>query len=134
MKIRKQITLSEDVIEYLESISGSGISKTIELIVRQHKDMNGEQMKVLANMILNMFEEKYKNMFTRIRLASSSSDINSQIILEILNSIILNSEIEQYYSTDIYESDIIKDSKKSVKDRIARLKQIKDNKIGKGRK
>lgn len=134
MKIRKQITLSEDVIEYLESISGSGISKTIELIVRQHKDMNGEQMKVLANMILNMFEEKYKNMFTRIRLASSSSDINSQIILEILNSIILNSEIEQYYSTDIYESDIIKDSKKSVKDRIARLKQIKDNKIVKGRK
>ena len=134
MKIRKQITLSEDVIEYLESISGSGISKTIELIVRQHKDMNGEQMKVLANMILNMFEEKYKNMFTRIRLASSSSDINSQIILEILNSIILNSEIEQYCSTDIYESDIIKDSKKSVKDRIARLKQIKDNKIGKGRK
>ncbi len=134
MKIRKQITLSEDVIEYLESISGSGISKTIELIVRQHKDMNGEQMKVLANMILNMFEEKYKNMFTRIRLASNSSDINSQIILEILNSIILNSEIEQYYSTDIYESDIIKDSKKSVKDRIARLKQIKDNKIVKGRK
>lgn len=133
MKIRKQITLSEDVIEYLESISGSGISKTIELIVRQHKDMNGEQMKVLANMILNMFEEKYKNMFTRIRLASNSSDINSQIILEILNSIILNSEIEQYYSTDIYESDIIKDSKKSVKDRIARLKQIKDNKIVKGR-
>lgn len=134
MKIRKQITLSEDVIEYLESINGSGISKTIELIVRQHKDMNGEQMKVLANMILNMFEEKYKNMFTRIRLASNSSDINSQIILEILNSIILNSEIEQYYSTDIYESDIIKDSKKSVKDRIARLKQIKDNKIVKGRK
>ena len=134
MKIRKQITLSEDVIEYLESISGSGISKTIELIVRQHKDMNGEQMKVLADMILNMFEERYKNMFTRIRLASNSSDINSQIILEILNSIILNSEIEQYYSTDIYESDIIKDSKKSVKDRIARLKQIKDNKIVKGRK
>ena len=49
-------------------------------------------------------------------------------IFLILNSIVYHLEAEESYSTEIMKSAIVADSEKTVKHRIARLKQVKDNK------
>lgn len=49
-------------------------------------------------------------------------------MLEILNSIILNLSMDKMYDTDILESNIVKESKDTVKNRIEKYKQLKDNK------
>ena len=46
----------------------------------------------------------------------------------ILNSIILNLSMDKMYDTDILESNIVKESKDTVKNRIEKYKQLKDNK------
>ena len=67
-------------------------------------------------------------MFTRLRLGVTTADKNSQVMLEILNSIILNLSMDKMYDTDILESNIVKESKDTVKNRIEKYKQLKDNK------
>ena len=67
-------------------------------------------------------------MFTRIRLASTMADRRKEVIVEILNSIVYHLEAEESYSTEIMKSAIVEDSENIVKRRVARLKQIKDNK------
>ena len=67
-------------------------------------------------------------MFTRLRLRLTTSYKNRQVMLEILNSIILNLSMDKMYDTDILESNIVKESKDTVKNRIEKYKQLKDNK------
>ena len=56
------------------------------------------------------------------------ADRRTEVIVEILNSIVYHLEAEESYSTEIMKSAIVADSEKTVKRRIARLKQVKDNK------
>ena len=90
--------------------------------------MTDEQTDIVAEKLLTKIEEKYKNMFTRLRLGVTTADKNSQVMLEILNSIILNLSMDKMYDTDILESNIVKESKDTVKNRIEKYKQLKDNK------
>ena len=90
--------------------------------------MTDEQTDIVAEKLLTKIEKKYKNMFTRLRLGVTTADKNSQVMLEILNSIILNLSMDKMYDTDILESNIVKESKDTVKNRIEKYKQLKDNK------
>ena len=90
--------------------------------------MTDEQTDIVAEKLLTKIEEKYKNMFTRLRLGVTTADKNSHVMLEILNSIILNLSMDKMYDTDILESNIVKESKDTVKNRIEKYKQLKDNK------
>ena len=56
------------------------------------------------------------------------ADRRTEVIVEILNSIVYHLEAEESYSTEIMKSAIVEDSENTVKRRVARLKQIKDNK------
>ncbi len=50
------------------------------------------------------------------------------MIVEILNSLVYHLEAEDSYNTELMKSAIVEDSENTVKRRVARLKQIKDNK------
>lgn len=134
-KIKKNLTLYEDTIDYLEMIkqknSLPSVSAAIDLVVQEHKNNSREQTDKIANRMADILSERYENLFTRLRLGTTTADRNSQVIIEALNSIILNYEIKDSYSTEIVESNIISDSKETVKKRIERYKQLKDSKAHK---
>lgn len=129
-KIRLNLTVSEDTKRYFEEYKEKhhlrSISEAVDGIARH--SMNTDNVDLIADRLLSKMEEKYKNIFTRIRLASTTSDINSQVMLEILNSMLINMNVKKGYMTDVVEAQVVTESKQHVKNKIAKFKQIKDNK------
>ena len=121
--------LSEQAYNYLCRFAAeNGLSNTaaMERIICEHQKYQGRESDILAQKVTDLLEEK--NLFTRIRLASTMADRRTEVIVEILNSIVYHLEAEESYSTEIMKSAIVEDSENIVKRRVARLKQIKDNK------
>ena len=89
-KEKKELTLYKDNIEYVKKIKAEqglrSLSAAVDYIIMQHKKMTDEQTDIVAEKLLTKIEEKYKNMFTRLRLGVTTADKNSQVMLEILNS------------------------------------------------
>lgn len=128
-KKNRTVTLDDETWKLLNRIQKENNlrsnSAAIEYVVSKEMNNGNEQ---LADKIIEKFDEKYNNLFTRIRLGSNGAEKNSQVLIEILNSMIVNLSLSDYFSTDTLESNIVIESKENVKERIARLKQIKDNK------
>lgn len=133
MANKKQITLTlyEDDYNYLKEIklktNARSISAALGTVVNEHRAGSGDQVNAVADKVIEKLDEKYRNIFTRIRLGTSTADKNSQIILEILNSMILNQGLTLTYDTDTVESDIVREGKDIVKKRIENYKQRKDS-------
>lgn len=134
MAAKKQTAfrLSDEILEYLKAYKEenhlSSITNTLELIIHEHQELNLRQNEVIANSVVEKIESKYGNAFTRIRLATRTADINSQIMIEIMNSI-LNSDIDAVFvPTDILKHDIVEKSEDKIQARIAYYKQKNDDK------
>lgn len=123
--------LSDSAYAYLSDYAKQyGLSNTaaLEKIICEHQNYKGKEYDILAEKVIDLLERKYKNLFTRIRLASTMADRRTEVIVEILNSLVYHLEVEDSYNTEIMKSAIVEDSENTVKRRVARLKQIKDNK------
>lgn len=129
-KTRVNLTISEQSKNYIEDYKKKNnyrsISEALDSIIKH--SMNTDNVDLIADRILRKIEDKYDNLFTRLRLAGNSADINSQVIVEILNSMIINMNMKKSFMTDTVESQVVADSKKQIKNRIAYYKQLKDNK------
>lgn len=131
---RKQTAfrLTPESLEYLKKYQSEhglkSLTAAIELIISN--DREKEKSEDLAKEIVNVLEDKYKNTFTRIRLASRTADINSQIILEILNSMLYAPGMAStnFVSTDTLKNEIVEQAENQTKAKIAYYKQLKDNK------
>lgn len=127
----KTYRLSDDVLRYISAIATeNGISNTaaLEKIIREHERQCTDQGEQLANLVVKKIEDKYSNMFTRMRLATTMSDRNIQIVLEILNSMLIHLKIDTAYTSSMIKSNVWEESEKAVKEMIAKYKQYKDNK------
>lgn len=129
-KSSKTYRLSENSLSYLEKVAKEfGLTNTaaLEKIIRDHESMYRDQGKQIATQVVNQIEEKYANMFTRIRLATTMSDRNIEIILELLNTIIISQKITTAYTSEMAKSFVWQECEEVVKERIARYKQKRDN-------
>lgn len=131
-KVKKDVTIYQENFDYVKKVKEerglSSFSAALDFIISEHKTHTGNQANAVADIIINKLNDEYSNLFTRLRLGVSTADKNSQILIEILNSIILNLNMDKAFSSDVVESTIIRESKETVKERIAYFKQIKDNK------
>ena len=133
---RKQTAfrLSPESLEYLKKYQSEhglkSLTAAVELIINNDRKKEKNQSENLAKDIVNILEDKYKNTFTRIRLASRTADINSQIILEILNSMLYAPGMAStnFVSTDTLKNEIVEQAENQTKAKIAYYKQLKDNK------
>lgn len=66
---------------------------------------------------------------TRIRLGTNTADINSQVIIELLNAIIYQFNVAPM-TTQFNETVAVTVSRQHIKKKIAEFKQRKDNKPG----
>ena len=111
------------------------VKKTIRLgpslakQLKQYFQNQREEYDRIAERFLELYEEKYKNYMTRVRLAAREADVNSQILLELANSMLfLNSaEGKDFIASDEMEHPMMQNAKHFVKDRIARFKQKNDS-------
>ena len=131
-KIQKNIRIHPGLAKQLADYSmEQGVTETFimeKALERYFRDQNQEYDRI-AERFLELYEAKYKNYMTRVRLAAREADVNSQILLELANSMLfLNSaQGKDFVASDEMEHPMMQNAKQFVKDRIARFKQKNDS-------
>lgn len=134
MKDRKNLTLNQETIEYIESynkIHGiNSISSGIDKIIMEHK-LNGEDT---TDLLVAAFEKKYGDVFSKMKRGINSTDGNIQVAIELLNTLIITLEATKYYPSLLYESPPLKEARDTVSKKAAYGKQVADSKRIRGGK
>ena len=91
MSIRKEFRLSDVELNYLQEYAETHnctSTTALKKIIKQHSESSENQTtKFLAKEIADSVCENLDNLLTRLRLGVNNADKNSQIIIELLNSI-----------------------------------------------
>ncbi|WP_415930650.1 hypothetical protein [Zhenpiania hominis] len=131
-RVKKTIRLGPSLAKQLETYAKEeDVTETFvfEQALKQYFQNQREEYDRIAERFLELYEAKYKNYMTRVRLAAREADVNSQILLELANSMLfLNSaEGKDFIASDEMEHPMMQNAKHFVKDRIARFKQKNDS-------
>ena len=127
---QKAFRLSDTAINYLEEFgekNNLNQTESLERIIREHKSQSDSEIDLITDKIIQKFDDKYKKLFTRLRLATNYTEKNVQVIIEILNRLIINMDYDDTYTSTLFKSKILEECEKEVKRRIAEYKQINDN-------
>ncbi len=130
-KEAKTYRLSKHALSYIDNFAAqNGITNTaaVEKIIKEHETMCNDQGEQIAALVVNKLEEKYVNMFTRMRLATTMADRNIQVVLEILNTILITQCITNAFTSNMTKSQVWQECEAVVKEQIAKYKQLKDHK------
>lgn len=128
--VRKNFDLSKEVIQYMQEYKNQhpeikSVTQALERIVLEHKEYCEEnQVDKIADAIIKKIENKYESMFTRIRLGVRTADINSQILIELLNTLLIHDKVPKYISTET-KHPVMVAAEFTVKERISNYKQRK---------
>ena len=123
--------LDIDCIDNMAKLYNIDNTKALEMIISEHRNFtnNDELSDKVALAVINAFEKKYKNIITRIRLASTGAERSTLVLLEMLNSLLVATENNNNaYTSKIAKSNVWKECEKLVEQRIDEYKQKKDNK------
>lgn len=129
---RKNYALSQGALEYLHLVIEKRAeikneTQAIETIIAEHQKLSEEAEERLAETILKKFDEKYEEMFTRLKISSISFDKNSQIMMEVLNTFLIVENIKMLISTEVMKSPVLEEAQEVLSKRIGKLKQKKDH-------
>lgn len=132
IKVKKDVTLENATIEFIDNFKKEyncrSFSSSIDTIIRDYQNVQSGFVENLSEIILEQINKKYGELFKRARIGINSADFNSQILIELLNTLIINLEINETYLTSKIKSEALIKSEESIKERIAYLKQLKDHK------
>lgn len=128
MALEKHIKLSpeaESILMELQKEKGfSSLNRTLEFIITDY-----ENNRNIAKAVSQRVSEDLSKVLTRIRLGTNTADINSQVIIELLNAIVYQFNVAPM-TTQFDETTAVTVSRQHVKDKIAAYKQKKNNKPG----
>lgn len=128
--MRKTIDLSEDVFEMVEAYKEKNHLKSFTCAMEEMIRNSEKEYELEERISKRVSDELYK-ILTRIRLGSNSADINSQVIVEILNAMVYQFDVSPL-ATGVKETDTVRQAKNYVREKIAEKKQKKDyDSIGK---
>lgn len=131
-KIQKNFRISPRLYQKLADYAEEqDVTETfiMEKALEQFFQEQTQEYDRIAERFLEKYEEKYKNYMTRVRLAAREADVNSQILLELANTMLYltSREGKDFISREEMEHPILQNAKQFVKDRIARYKQLQDS-------
>ena len=122
-KIMKAYRLKPSTIEQIkllkEEIGLPSFESTIDYVFN---DYATNRNKEFINSILEAFDEKYGNLFTRIRLGVNGADQNTQVLVELMNTLIYVNKISNFFPTEDLETVPLQLARKTVKERIERFR------------
>lgn len=132
-KIRKTIRIAPEMNEKLAAASdstGQSENHIIEQALIDYFTDKRSEYERIADLFLERYDEKYNAYMTRVRLGTRTADVNSQVVLEVLNTILMTMDIqgEHYMPSNEMMHPVIRKAKDSINEIIRKAKQIKDNK------
>lgn len=122
----KHVIFSSEVerilLEIQEEKGLRSLNSTLEFLVKDYANNRN-----IADAVAAKVTDELSKILTRIRLGTNTADINSQITIELLNSIIYQFGVKPM-TTDFEETPAVSVCRSHVKGKIADMKQKKDSK------
>lgn len=128
-KIRMTVRITPQMKEKLAAqkvLTGKSETAIIEEALEGYFSDDHED---LVRLFLERFDEKYKNLFTRLRLSATTADRNIEALLNLKNSELFYEGARPDHFTSMYQTEhgLITQAREAVKEQIALYKQRKDN-------
>lgn len=132
--IRKAYRLSDDKFKIIDDVKKEKNFKTeteaLAYILEEYKNRKEDEKdkEVLADLVIEKMQLKFKKSFDRIRLASTFSERYSYMILDAINTLMHEYDIRFLMKArGKTMHPVIQESEKAFNEIIERNKQIKDN-------
>lgn len=129
--MRKEIQINDDNHSFIQKFQQEKGFKTyseaLNYIVKDYYDNKNQEIFVseLSKNISYELKSYILENLKPVRLAANNTDKNTQIIIEVLNALAYQQNIPPM-TTSFYETDVIKNSKTEISNRINHKKQAKD--------
>lgn len=124
-KKQKLFKLSDDTIDRIKQIKEElGLASdtaVIEHLVRSF------YISDFADQIVDRLFERDKKYRERLRWATRTAEINSQMLLDAVNTILVSKDYEYCCFPEAYMSPVLQQSKENIERKIEHFKQEKDN-------
>lgn len=115
------------IVNFYMEEKGCGFTDAINALICSHKTSEDT-----ADLFLKKFDEQYNKLLTRVRLGVTATDKNVQVLIEHVNTLAYEREHQgkplKLMPTEYFETEYVKEGKSHVNERIARFKQINDEK------
>ncbi len=117
---KKEILLAKNHLDYLKYFQHLrnlySANPAIRTIIEQHQLYFSQTDGSVGQIIAAVLEEKYSELLRAIRASTKNTEINSQIVLEIFNTLFLShfTNISHATLTSLYESEPIAEARKAV--------------------
>ncbi len=132
-KIKKTWRMSEEALAIITAYAekeGCNDTEALEQIIRHYATTAKGANQALAEDLLDKIEERYGKQITRIRLGIRTADINSQIILELLNTLMFYYKIPTVILRDSSEAAPVSSAEQHIKNKIENYRKINEGKKG----
>lgn len=129
----KHFKLSDERLEILNQVKKNNKLKTdvaaINYLLDEYKNEKEKQNEKneLAETFIQMYEKKFFSYMERLKWATKTSEKNTIIMLDILNTVLIKYNIKECVPTDTYVSPAIATSQEIYKKKLIHFKQEKDN-------
>lgn len=123
--------LSEDDNQYLCQIAqkhNTNKTHALEIVLREHRSQADGFCEALSEKLLDEFDKRYGNQLTHVRLSTNYTDRNTQVLLEMFNTMLYSFKLTAPVTSSKAKNPIWTESEKDVSLRIARYKQLNDEK------
>lgn len=124
-KKQKLFKLSDDTIDKIKQIK-EDLGLASDTAVIEHL-VNNFLGKDFADQIVDRLFERDKKYRERLRWATRTAEINSQMLLDAVNTILWSKKYENCCMSHVLMNPVLEQSKQSIERRIEHLKQEKDN-------
>lgn len=122
MTVKKTYRLSEEAVQILrEYAQQNSLSDTqaLERILKEHRQAGDDLAGTLAERVMQRFNEEYESILKKgILLSCRFADKNAQVLIELMNSLLVHLEAEQFCSTKTIPSSVYLDAVRQVEDEI----------------
>ena len=131
-KKRMDIRLPEDLFDKLTAYAEEhGESKTCVMQKALEQLFDEEKEERIADLFLEKWDKKHGAEMVRLKFAATAAEVNTLVLIEIANSVLMK---QKYSDTDFTPTEkinngIVWKARNQVKDRRAKYKQFRDDKI-----
>lgn len=104
-------------------------SATLRYIIQEYQknEQQKENDAALISGLLESYNQKYYALFERLRWASQTAEMNTTILLDAINTILIKDDVRESILREAIQAPVIADSQNAYKEKIAYFKQQKDD-------
>lgn len=131
--MKKQFVIEQEHLDILKETREKNNlrddSMTLRFILESYKkslDQETQKQEFILQM-LDAYQERYHAFFERLRWATRTAEQNSTVLMDIVNTHLIQNHTEDCIPMDVMKSPAIEMSEKVYKDKIVHFKQMKDN-------